>query len=1450
MRTTQTDINVSILPRLLAEMRFETARRAGAILVGKKETCTAAAVLGLHDAHVSLAEFHEAQALLEKYARVLKDEAFAVARRLAEDAHGLIRESSYRISPEAVAGLTLDEYQSKYRALAKERYEAAFKKAKSDDDRMELASSLRKRGMAFPPGLAADAGLERPGVAAEDTALGAGSISGVIVMPDGSPASRVTVTLGLPVRVEHANPSAYTHWAADYAPVIGPMKKLVTYTDEAGAFCIRDVPEGMQEFLAVTLDANTHAIATRFLVRAIKVRAGEETKLGRLFAAEWTSAPSREIANPLPAVLNDASGCEWRKRGETRLHNPFYYEFRKQALSLKLPENFNASGEPLRVMLAGDGCEANGMEISHQVAGDDVIVMVDLPARSNRFVGFYASENAKPRPVPTEPSGFPRLEKKGLEPGEWIIDTGVARFRVSGPDAAPDAPPIVAVRGVDERWRGRGRFVFPEGVRVVKRDVRIVHEGPVMVEISCEHALSNGSVYTLILTAYAGEAFLGAREISPRLDGAAFEFSLKEFSGGRGFRNWTRENPDGGRHWFNLEAEDAVHGEMVESVPWWVPPQCFAFAMTADGLAECDYVGVFSMRRGEWIDREFEHIAQGPLGEDGKPNYELDWPYPEMLGSSISPIHAGTSKDGDAFFRFGFFDGERRWGLFVSSLEANDGVWKEFSAVQHAYSSPRLQDFKDWHFDVPDAQARPHAVAKRGQLPGLRRKRRSPRFERLWKKIAGDNVRGPGRGLAFAVDGDPLVAWRKRTELVCIAEVRSRMVLLGRDWSDMYSPVLGRPITEWAEEYDLIAASGVFSEEDERTVRDFLVLMGHMYMETDFMNWRFNARNANFEADRTDIVGAVCAAFDGHPDSEKFRAHLVDVTKRSLKVYCTPGSGKWQENPACYYLQAAKCRMNLVYHLVQHGRVRLDEIPLLKDFLMWGINLLTPPNPVSYAVMRDGAKDGAESGAALYDCVEKVRKIAPIGDHATVGRWLPEHYATIGKLFRDTGATEVDRKFGQELLDAYFLSNADGKRLLTNYALPVEQEGEQLFHDIYSSATFGNLPLFFTVIEEEDIPSAPVIKLESRRLEGFGAMLRHGVDTEREGCVLLKQGPGGYRYHRTEGGIIFFADGKPLLFDGGEAGEAWRHSTLSFYDVKMPMMAGRLEKVFTASPAFQFTQGSHAGPVSPDEPVWCGDRPSRERIQDCLRRYHAPAGIVRSLAWIDGRTLIVHDAISVSPEIPSQWHLQVVGGSPRGGAQNGFVFPGRFGVDLQVLFPGQQMDAESVSELPTFEYRGAPSEWFAMQHLEVAKRGAREYLAVLQPLGAGRGELDQVRAEALKDNSGRITGARITGADGTVNRVWFGRDARIDSHGEDHKFSGKSGGLLLGADRQVLALMGEGSLSHGGWRVESDGPGIALTITGAEARMAAQGDGEVRIFHNNKTESILVGADIERRIIL
>jgi len=1365
----------------LAEKRYETARRIGMELLRSEENRTPETLFPLHDTCIALADFHTARHLLEAYEAVFQADPFPAALRLAEDLQTLASEGHYRLSPEAKQGYSCDEYVAKYRGLAGEKFTALDKLALDDRQREALDAALVRARLQSRPSA-------KEKSFSESATVGRASLRGRVQWPDGSPVGGATMTLGLKTEIRHVDPvTFYTH-EMHYVPEVGPLQKLTTQTDDDGVFSFRRVPAGVQDYLAVTLDPEACEIPTRFLARAIPATDDDTTDLGDIVVTDWQSAAPAGLKSPHPDSF-DGDGILWRKAAEWPLHNPFYYSFRRQLLSFPWPEGVTEGSIRVEVH--------PGQPEPFQIAGGEIHFVTDLPARTDRVVALYASTEAGP-------SVSSALELVEESPDIWRIDTGVASFRIPGVSAPVEAAPIFEVKAADNVWRGEGRMVLPAGIAIIERCTRLLELGPVFLEVLIEYRLSTGQRYALRLKAVAGDPCLLVQETSPELDGAAFEFSLREFSGGRAFLHWTPEA--GGRHWTDIEAKDELMARLPESVPWWIPPQGFGSVLTPGVLAENDYIGVFTLRRGEWIDRKFERIAQGPIDRDGSENRELDWPFPEMVGSSISMITTHSTKEGDAFFRFGFFDGERQWGLLASSLPENDGLSKEISALQHAYSSPRLQDFKDWHLDEADACQRPHVVVQRKQLPALRGKTKNPRFSQLWDKIRAGRVPGPSQGLVFVLEGDPQVAWKKRIELLAMAEIRAKMTLLGRDWSDIYSPVGGRPITQWAEEYDLIAASGVFSAGEERQLRAFFILMGHMFMEPDFMNWKFNARNANFEADRADIVAAVGLVFDGHPCSAKFLDHVVERTQQALQVYCTPGSGKWYENPACYYLHASKCRMNLVFHLVNHGKLEIGSISRMKEYLRWGILLLTPPQPVSYAVMRDG--DGR-----AYERTEKVRKVPPIGDHASVGRWLPEHYFFIGKLF-----AAVDPDFGRELKNAYFVASGDGRRLMTCGREMIEQVGEQLFHDVAAGSSFGNLPLLFATIEESDIPQDPSLELPSRRLEGFGAVLRNRLNTPEEDYLLIKQGPGGYRYHRTEGSFLFFAEGKPLIYDGGEAGETWRHSTLSFHDVRMPLSAGRVERFFS-HPAFHFVQGVHPEVIGPGEPVFLSDTCEHYLVEEAYRRFEKknPAA-VRSFAWVGGEYLVIHDALEIDPQIPSHWNLQFVGESITGhGGQ--YEGKGRFGVDLQVLLPDQTFADELIERVPILEYHGKPEDWFTMQHLQLSATGAKGYLAVLKPLSENNP--DRVAAQRLNAAAVKVTGSN------REDLLWFDRNGIEDRQGSV-SFRGTYGACLRRVDRELWWLGGSGRLQDDNRTLESEGVSVLLELTAKRATLYPQGTGIVR----------------------
>ena len=464
--------------------------------------------------------------------------------------------------------------------------------------------------------------------------------------------------------------------------------------------------------------------------------------------------------------------------------------------------------------------------------------------------------------------------------------------------------------------------------------------------------------------------------------------------------------------------------------------------------------------------------------------------------------------------------------------------------------------------------------------------------------------------------------------------------------------------------------------------------------------------------------------------------------------YCTPKSGKWYENPACYYLTASKCRSNLAFHLWREGYYDVSKLPRFREFLDWGIKLLMAPTPHQYEIMRDGCSDEE------YRALEKVRCLPPIGDHARLGPWVPEHYAFMSQLYR-----ERDPHFVARLMWAYQSSGSDG-------------------------SYFGNLPLYFSALNETDLEIGTAIEskdeLKSRRLEGFGAVFRGHVGQENEFYLLFKQGPGGYRYHRTEGSFLLFADGKPLVYDGGEAGETWRHSTLSFYEAQMPLAPGHVTH-FHSDADVDWVSGVHPTVIAPDQPVFLSDKCNHELVPESWRRFRKPNPInARSVVWVKDEYVVVHDELRLSPEIPSHWHLQVVADSETGTARDGWIFRGRFGTDLQVLLPDQEFSDQILETIPMLEYHTPPEKCFAQRHLRLSG-GKGGYLAILRPLSRGKSPL---QAKTLWQN-GAIIGAHVWG-ENVDDWLFFRRDGL--EWNEEVNFSGDCGAILRreGSEKRVI----------------------------------------------------------------
>ena len=1314
--------------RSLDDRCFEQARRLSVQALAQTTDEQSRAELRnlLFESLFRLGELEALQQLAEEFPRRTVPEQLERLLRLIDANRPHLNGDHYFGSAEARAGLSRDEYFAKYR----ERQTRLLAEA---EQLVTAHPELRPQWERFRQAQNRRAAAPESGPTLPERTL---PVGGVLRDAAGKPLAGVKLELqtgSFPQFPDYRKITVNPHIGS---PVTGPvpqsqetLRVFHTTTGPDGSFLFPEVPAVNFDYLAV-LNGPDYPI--RFL--ALNQFPAPDLEL--------TLRPWRAAEPPPPWRPPETwqyGGRTLKAVGGEEIVNPFFYHFPRQLLTLPLPPG--CAPERLRLFRMNDG-----QPLPFQLEGERVKCLVELPEESTLRLGFY--EDSEPVAPPESP-----LRERVL-PGVLEIETGAATFRLAGFDAPPGTPPLLALRGPDGVWRGRSRLELPPGTTPPAVAVRRLAAGPVERSYQVTLTFADRRCWVYTLTFHAGEAYCLVRERSFRpAEPSGWVLGFPEFIDQRCFLNWNAEN--GSRHWLTPRAEAAELARLQESVGWWFPNQVFGVGLTFDRKLSGDYVGLFSRRRGEWLDDDFAELTNGPLNG----NYELDWPYPEMLGSTISMLTVNTTAAGEVQFRFDAFNGERQWGVFISDFARNDGPYRELSLIQHKNSSPRLEDFRSWHLDAPERQPRPLLLTTPEQLVRLRAAaQQEPERSRLAAYAAG--TRKDSTGLTDLIRADAGRFWQLRNRLLNNARGRSRLVLLGREYGDVYSPVGGRTIAPMAAAFDLLLPSGAFTPEEERLVRQYLVLMAHMYLEPDFMNYRYNSRNANFEADRVNLIGTIGLLFPDNPDSGLFLRHCVERMRQSLEAYCTPGSGKWYENPACYYLHAAECRLNLIYQLWRQQRFDAGSIDRLKDFLRWGILLLMPKGPADYA---------AWTRPGDWFQQAEVRWVPPVGDHAGVGHPLGDFYWLLAPMYEQS-----DPEFAALLRWAWQVTR-------------VHRPGAPRSHLLQSCET-----------PPPEQPDFPAPRLTSRRLEGYGGIIRDHFGTPDELYILFKLGPGGYRYHRSEGSFIYFAGGRPLVYDGGEAGETWRHATLSFYDTHQPPAAGHLERaVFLGE--VRMLQGVTPAVIKPGEPVWLSDDCHHQLVAEALRRFQEPEPVNhRTLLSVGDDYLVVHDDLRLKdPAVPVYWHLPVVAEAAQVTGPGRWFFQGRFGLDLELTLAGADFSESGVETMPHLEYGKTPP--FTMKHLQLKLRNPGVVTAVLRPRGTGDPPL---AAEPLWGD-GRQVGVRLRF--GEFEDLVFINRVPIHYRAGEIEFRGRYGVIRKRGAALELTLPDAGEIRCGRHRLESSG---------------------------------------------
>ncbi|MBI4586253.1 MAG: hypothetical protein HY717_19765 [Planctomycetes bacterium] len=339
------------------------------------------------------------------------------------------------------------------------------------------------------------------------------------------------------------------------------------------------------------------------------------------------------------------------------------------------------------------------------------------------------------------------------------------------------------------------------------------------------------------------------------------------------------------------------------------------------------------------------------------------------------------------------------------------------------------------------------------------------------------------------VIGDPRPFWGARTLRDWVLHVATQ-TFKGLDLGhDEYNLVSVRGISNLCEAYDLMEASGLFSTEELRDIRAALAVLAYRIMDPDWITWQYNAGQQDFDAARYAGMAALGFVLPDHPLSHAWAQHAIDRVLQSDFIWGVPGSGKWAENPGCYYHQTLASQVYVAHQAHVAGRDEVLRSLDFQEFLRWGVLLSTPPTPNDANILAKGIAQGAASS------VVRTRLVPGVGDHG--GPAGVEVNYNVALIAGDLRA--IAPELAEELMGAFLESG--GKTLMGSHRPPLERA--------------QTLPgrLLIGALTPEDLSRCRPPRLASQPLAGYGAVLRHGAGTPDESYVLFKCGPGGARFN-------------------------------------------------------------------------------------------------------------------------------------------------------------------------------------------------------------------------------------------------------------------------------------------------------------------------------------------------
>jgi hypothetical protein len=927
-------------------------------------------------------------------------------------------------------------------------------------------------------------------------------------------------------------------------------------------------------------------------------------------------------------------------------------------------------------------------------------------------------------PGTTQPAAA--LKETDLEAETFEVTNGLFGVRLAGKkrfdppvEAATVPGPLRGFKGPDGVWRGSSRFVT--NAKLLGWTSELVEQGPLWKRYRVRFKFDGGRFYELDLKMVVDHPYAYVTERNN------FRLRLAELS-------HPLCGPSGhmahGKCYTRWGVADQLRILMKENFDPDVcyTPETFCYGFAQDPLKH-DEVKVWTAVRpvfpsvdapwlGTYSTDEKKNDLIAIVGRDA-----AHWEYPD---SSINPHHLTPGVNAEmhfvdepgehAYYRIPVARAVRHWLLAVGDKRE----WTQLrypGSRQTAY--PYLAHLRTKVCDLPLDKVKDWHLNWEQKLPGhprlffspveaealLRRIEAHEPFKRYLPKVKGVLT---GEGGAKTVQG-------------VSAHDGGNMVdkLLRVGYSGFVQSIsIVRPMRGVAEALDYNART-LDPAQVARTRRE-MAFLASVVTDGDYWQYAWSKGRTsylpNFGSDLYLAVGLMALVLPDHPNSKQWLQYMRGELDKELTYYISP-DGAGEENIANYYLWTWRQLTVLLGALKHNGIFDAATHPRYQAACRFWIEILTPPQP----------RLAAYTAPEPIRPEERRRRIPPFGDHGFSNNVCLEHGGQTG-ILKDANP----RLAGES---AWAWQQTCGAEPATH---------------------MGVVP-HLLIADPTVAPRVPA--LGSRRLQGFGAILRNHFPSDKETFLAIKASRIYSHHHPDEGGIHLFGRGVPIILDALHGRDYYReeyHPIITFADGKTHRRGDVV--VFRTGPLADFVAAEiPVGPLLPGPP-----EPGMTR-----------GGSRRQVLLVKSPTLDVPDYVFLQDIVygpaASQINLPVFCGKPQvgaGGEANRVLLPPigspNYTVATDLIFLSPKKPDVSVSPIPKGE--GGECAWA----VSARQPPGRDWALVIYPR-------DKAMAPPTVDSLNPPSAFRLTSPGGRAVDYVVAAAGATSVQADDFRFTGQCG---------------------------------------------------------------------------